>query len=132
MKIEAIACEGHRFLILGNYIGFDPVKLKITFDALFDKFRSYLDSKGLSFNEGKIIDASFVEAPRQRNTREESSDMCKSTNTSRSLLPLWDSRVLTSNEWINEHFREPTMPFEALKPTEMIQKVRLPLTNINF
>ena len=29
-----------------------------TFDALFDKFRSYLDSKGLSFNEGKIIDAS--------------------------------------------------------------------------
>ena len=42
-----------------------------TFDALFDKFRSYLDSKGLSFNEGKIIDASFVEAPRQRNTREE-------------------------------------------------------------
>ena len=39
-----------------------------TFDALFDKFRSYLDSKGLSFNEGKIIDASFVEAPRQRNT----------------------------------------------------------------
>ena len=32
-----------------------------TFDALFDKFRSYLDSKGLSFNEGKIIDASFVE-----------------------------------------------------------------------
>ena len=42
-----------------------------TFDALFDKFRSYLDGKGLSFNEGKIIDASFVEAPRQRNTREE-------------------------------------------------------------
>lgn len=41
------------------------------FDALFDKFRSYLDGKGLSFNEGKIIDASFVEAPKQRNTREE-------------------------------------------------------------
>ena len=42
-----------------------------SFDALFDKFRSYLDGKGLSFNEGKIIDASFVEAPRQRNTCEE-------------------------------------------------------------
>ena len=27
--------------------------------------------KGLVFTEGKIIDASFVEAPRQRNTREE-------------------------------------------------------------
>ena len=71
-----------------------------TFDALFDKFRSYLDGKGLSFNEGKIIDASFVEAPRQRNTSEENSDMCKSTNTSRSLLPLWDRCVLTSNNQV--------------------------------
>jgi len=71
-----------------------------TFDALFDKFRSYLDSKGLSFNEGKIIDASFVEAPRQRNTREENSDMCKSANTSRSFSPLWDSCVLTSNNQV--------------------------------
>jgi len=42
-----------------------------TFDVLFDRFREYLDRKGLSFNEGKIIDASFVEAPRQRNTHEE-------------------------------------------------------------
>lgn len=42
-----------------------------TFDVLFDRFREYLDRKGLSFNEGKIIDASFVEAPKQRNTRDE-------------------------------------------------------------
>ncbi len=42
-----------------------------TFDRLFDKFRSYLDSLGLSFSEGKIIDATFVEAPRQHNTHEE-------------------------------------------------------------
>ena len=41
------------------------------FDRLFGQFRSYLDSLGLSFNEGKIIDATFVEAPRQRNTHEE-------------------------------------------------------------
>lgn len=34
-----------------------------TFDSLFDKFRSHLDSLGLSFNEGKIIDATFVEIP---------------------------------------------------------------------
>lgn len=39
------------------------------FDTLFDDFRQLLDAKGLSFNEGKIIDATFVEAPRQRNTR---------------------------------------------------------------
>ncbi len=41
------------------------------FDVLFDDFRKVLDDKGLSFNEGKIIDATFVEAPKQRNTREE-------------------------------------------------------------
>lgn len=42
------------------------------FDTLFERFRSMLDSEGLSYSEGKIIDASFVEAPRQRTTREES------------------------------------------------------------
>ena len=42
-----------------------------TFDRLFGEFRAFLDDKGLSFNEGKIIDATFVEAPKQRNTREE-------------------------------------------------------------
>lgn len=42
-----------------------------TFDRLFRDFRKILDERGLSFNEGKIIDASFVEAPKQRNTRDE-------------------------------------------------------------
>ena len=42
-----------------------------TFDRLFVKFNEYLDGLGLIVNEGKIIDASFVIAPRQRNTREE-------------------------------------------------------------
>ena len=42
-----------------------------TFDKLFDQFRAVLDEKGLRFNEGKIIDATFVEAPKQRNTRDE-------------------------------------------------------------
>lgn len=42
-----------------------------TFDILFGDFNRVLASKGLIVNEGKIIDASFVEAPRQRNTREE-------------------------------------------------------------
>ena len=40
-------------------------------EDLFDKFRIYLDDKGLIFNEGKIVDASFTEVPRQRNNREE-------------------------------------------------------------
>ena len=38
---------------------------------LFDLFLTHLDQLGLIVNEGKIVDASFVEAPRQRNNREE-------------------------------------------------------------
>lgn len=38
---------------------------------LFDLFNSLLEQNGLIAHEGKIIDASFVEAPRQRNSREE-------------------------------------------------------------
>ena len=38
--------------------------------SLFELFQSQLEKLGLMVNEGKIIDASFVEAPRQRNSRE--------------------------------------------------------------
>jgi transposase, IS5 family len=40
-------------------------------EDLFDLFGQHLKEKGLIFNEGKILDASFTEVPRQRNTREE-------------------------------------------------------------
>jgi len=39
--------------------------------TLFEQFHRYLDALGLFVNEGKIIDASFVEVPRQRNKKEE-------------------------------------------------------------
>jgi IS5 family transposase len=39
--------------------------------GLFNIFNETLDAAGVFANEGKMIDASFVEAPRQRNTREE-------------------------------------------------------------
>jgi IS5 family transposase len=38
---------------------------------LFEQFHKYLDQLGLFVNEGKIVDASFVEVPRQRNKKEE-------------------------------------------------------------
>lgn len=40
-------------------------------EKLFDKFHDELERQGYIANEGKIIDASFVEVPRQRNSREE-------------------------------------------------------------
>lgn len=48
---------------------------------LFDLFTKELNRLGLIVNEGKIIDASFVEAPRQRNKREENKHI-KQTGTS--------------------------------------------------
>jgi len=48
--------------------------------ALFKTFNEILDSAGVFANEGKMVDASFVEAPRQRNTREENKHI-KQTGT---------------------------------------------------
>lgn len=39
-------------------------------EELFNLFKKELDRLGLIVNEGKIIDASFVEAPRQRNSKD--------------------------------------------------------------
>jgi transposase, IS5 family len=44
---------------------------KDTILGLFKHFNEALDAQGVFANEGKMIDASFVEAPRQCNTREE-------------------------------------------------------------
>lgn len=48
--------------------------------GLFKTFNETLDSAGIFANEGKMVDASFVEAPRQRNTREENKHI-KETGT---------------------------------------------------
>ena len=40
-------------------------------EDIFLKFTKYLEAKELIMNEGKMVDASFKIAPRQRNTREE-------------------------------------------------------------
>jgi IS5 family transposase len=44
-------------------------------DKLFDLFHTYLDGLGMFVNEGKIVDASFVEVPRQRNTKDENAQI---------------------------------------------------------
>lgn len=49
-------------------------------EGLFETFNATLDEMGVFANEGKMIDASFVEAPRQRNTREENKHI-KETGT---------------------------------------------------
>lgn len=40
-------------------------------EDIFLQLTKYLESKGLIMNEGKMVDASFTVAPRQRNIRDE-------------------------------------------------------------
>lgn len=40
-------------------------------EKLFDQFVGYLEAQELIFNQGRLVDASFTVAPRQRNTRDE-------------------------------------------------------------
>lgn len=50
---------------------------KNVIEDMFKTFNKILDNAGVFANEGKMIDASFVEAPRQRNTREENKQIKK-------------------------------------------------------
>lgn len=52
---------------------------------LFDLFQRQLNDAGYSAKKGQIIDASFVEVPRQRNTREENEQIKNGTTP-----PQWD------------------------------------------
>lgn len=55
---------------------------------LFERFTSLLESHGLIAYQGKIIDASFVEAPRQRNNRDENKHIKKTGNAPKQ----WDGK----------------------------------------
>lgn len=46
-------------------------------DNLFDLFKRQLEDLGLIVHEGKIVDASFVEVPKQRNSREDNAQIKK-------------------------------------------------------
>jgi transposase, IS5 family len=50
---------------------------KKVIEDMFKTFNEILDAAGVFANEGKMVDASFVEAPRQRNTREENKHIKK-------------------------------------------------------
>lgn len=53
---------------------------KNVIEDMFRTFNELLDKAGVFANEGKMVDASFVETPRQRNTREENKHI-KQTGT---------------------------------------------------
>ncbi len=44
-------------------------------EKLFKRFNRYLEKRKILVNKGSIVDASFVEAPRQRNTKDENKEI---------------------------------------------------------
>ena len=55
----------------------EQLKEKKLSEVLFDLFSKRLTSHGIVAKEGSIVDATFVDVPRQRNTREENADIKK-------------------------------------------------------
>jgi len=55
----------------------EQLKEKELFKKLFELFSQRLLDNGIVAKEGSIVDATFVDVPRQRNTREESADIKK-------------------------------------------------------
>lgn len=55
----------------------EHLKEKELSKKLFDLFTGQLLSHGIVAKEGNIVDASFVDVPRQRNSREENADIKK-------------------------------------------------------
>ena len=55
----------------------DRLKEKNLVKKLFDKFKKELEKNDMILNKGKILDASIIEAPKQRNSREENKQIKK-------------------------------------------------------
>ena len=53
----------------------DELSKKGVIDNLFTKFDNFLNNRGYSAKGGLMIDASFVEVPKQRNTKEENKEI---------------------------------------------------------
>ena len=73
-------------------------------EELFALFLKQLESLNLVVNEGKIIDASFVEVPRQRNSREENAQIKQGEIPSRiSKNPHVQSQKDTDARWTKKN-----------------------------
>lgn len=62
--------DENTFWLFGNELAKNSV-----IDRLFIKFDEYLNFQGYSAKGGSMIDASFVEVPKQRNTKEENKEI---------------------------------------------------------
>ena len=69
--IDKLNAMGNPLAKLADVIDFEMFREELTRKGLFDTFYRFLEKKCLIMKKGVIIDGSFVDVPRQRNTREE-------------------------------------------------------------
>ncbi len=69
-----------------------------------EKFLKDLKKTGLAVNEGKIVDASFIEVPKQRNSREENKQI-KNGETPKSLDARWTKKNNISYYGYKNHIK---------------------------
>ena len=62
-------------------------------DRLFSQFNQMLEERGIITHKGTIVDATFVDAPRQRNSRDENEKTVKSPKIGRKILTKWLKRT---------------------------------------
>ena len=104
-------------------------------EKLFNKFDEYLTNRGVISKEGSIVDASFVEVPRQRNTREENKSIKDGE-----IPPEWkenphklrqkdtDARWTTKNK--EKHFGHKNH-IKVSKKTKLIKKYKTSSANVH-
>lgn len=72
------------------------------FQQLFDVFKAFLSAQGLLPKEGVIVDATFIEVPRQRNTREENA-LIKQGQTPEDWSPKKRAHKDVDARWTKKH-----------------------------
>jgi IS5 family transposase len=76
-------------------------------EKLFERFNRYLEQEGYSAKKGQIVDASIVEVPRQRNTRDENEKIKQDETPSE-----WENQLAkkrqkdTNARWTKKHGKD--------------------------
>jgi IS5 family transposase len=104
----------------------EKLKVENRLEKLFDLFTAQLREKGLIVNKGQIVDASIVNVPVQRNSRDEN-DQIKNNET-----PDWDKKKAQHKDvdarWTsknNKHYYGYKNHIKVDKRSKLITKARV-------
>lgn len=87
---------------------------------LFEKFESSLEGLGLVAHEGKLVDASFVEVPRQRNSRQDNASIKEGT-----VPQEWSQGLLWRRNNLPNCLRKTPMPVGPRRITRTTMVIKI-------